>query len=514
MKALSHIHNIVWNYGGIIALTLTTLIGAPVFIYYMGDDGFGLFRLTIYSIISFAFLLEIGASAALKRIIGATLNQQDLSGAKTTLILGFALFAILSLITLAIAVKASGLLAQLLAIDEANIVVFTRLITISGIYLGVLFLQTPLNALSYAIGRFDYLQLPKVGLRILQLLALPFMALFVSNASIAGGYATLVAAILSLLLSCYLPRRELRKIFSEGKFRPSAAVVKEFFSLSGYSLLIAIAPVFLYYGADFAVARYHGAASVAFFSIATIVASQVRGFISGALSPGFSSASKLATSEDMDRLAALVKKLLRYGIGAWALFSLPLIFFSEQIISVWVGESYSYYWRLTVIQLFGVAGVALYLSIYTVMNAMGHLRGMAVISVSCVGLAACSLYVIGENGLSTLAGIAMCIAATLLLRGALSVMFASKVFGSGIHRYTATLLLKTISIMMLNLMIYVLLQVALSQEHLIQLIIGLPVISVINMGLCAVFFMTKSEMTYMTKRLAFIGKVVMKTWTT
>lgn len=417
IKSNSYASNVIANLLGIIGLTAIVFLSTPILIEKMGDIEFGLYRISIISIVSFAFLLDLGISSATKRSIGNAIYSGDTQGAHQALALSVVSYGIIALASSLAIFSSREWLPSLIKTPDQHIEEFKTLILATSIYTPFLFFQSIFNGIYTAIGRFDALQITTIGSRATHVFLTITLIAFFGNPLEMAAAATIIASVLTFSLSALYTRflwPEIGISFSGIKKQQ----VLGFFSLSWQGLLISACPIIIYYSQEIIISRWIGADQLAAYATAAILSTQARTIINSLSSPLFTKASKLQAEKNHHELKILFKNGIQRSIWIWIAISGPLAGGASHIISAWAGTRFQSSGQILTIQLIGTLGIPLYLSAFHIFNAMGKLRTIAIQSITMLFLfLALSIY-FTKFTTTGMTGIALSAAIPLLLRGA------------------------------------------------------------------------------------------------
>ena len=420
----------IFNLIGVLCLSVIALISTPLLISLMGDEVFAIFRISVVTVVSFAFLLDVGMSGSVKRYMGNAINNDDAEKQHRYMGLALAVYIAIALITLTLVTATSYWLPSYLSTPEELVQGFKVLLWSVAVYVALLLVQSVGSNIFVVYGRFDLVQLINVVSRFFLMFGVAFAVYVFKRPLFSAAIVTVSVSIVTLVVTMWLLRKTWGNwgVSLKGL---SQSEIKGFFSLSFYGLLIALGPVVLYYGQDLIVVKGYGLDQLVYYVPALVVSTQLRVVMNSFASPVFSVASRLHAKNDTVGLGRLVKVSIERSFCIWLLMASPIIMMAENLLGLWMGERFIISSDILVVLVLGLIGLVLYLSPFQVLNACGKLKIVAASSILMVlmFLLFCWLAVeVMKFGLVSVAG-AMAIA--LVIRGVVVfgvVMFEFKTY--------------------------------------------------------------------------------------
>jgi len=390
IKAVQHqyFRNTVANILGNCLLAGTMFVVTPLLIRLLGDTQYGLFRVALVSVVSYASLLDLGLNNAVRRFFAEAVHQNNIQQANNVLGISYRLYFILSAIVMIAISILLWWLPGWVKTPEEYVWPFRWLVLGAGVFVSGQFLLCPLRSILIALGRYDLLQISTVMARVFLFVNGIALLIFWQNSLTAMALAAITAIIMILLLTALMARLVFPAMAIKWNYR-DRAFQKKIFSFGGYGLMIAIGPLVVYQTQDALISGFLGPAHVTTYAVAAIIMTQMRAMGNAFASPLFPIASKLKAQSDKKAIQDLLLVGTRRCLWAWGAIAGPLIVFAGDFITEWVGPQF--YWTrvLVWILLIGNLGTMLSLCPNHILTATGSIKWLGylqiIMAVSAIG---------------------------------------------------------------------------------------------------------------------------------
>lgn len=406
----------VSNLIGVFLLSLIAIISTPLLINLMGDEVFAIFRVSIVSVVSFVFLLDVGMSGSVKRYMGHAINTENINKQHQFIGLALIVYGVISLVALLAVFALSYWLPLYLSTPDELVFDFKVLLWAVAVYISLQLLQSVASNVFVVYGRFDIIQSISVSSRFFHMFGIAAAIAIFNYPLISSAIVTLIVSITTLLTTVQI----LRKLWTGWgiSFKGlSKDEIKGFFSLSIYGLLIALGPVVIYYGQDLIVVKAFGLDQLVYYIPALVISMQLRVILNSFASPVFSIASRLHVKKDYKGLAVLVRENIERSFCVWLVIGCPIIVMGESLLSVWMGERFAFASDILSVFIIGLLGLVLYLPPFHILNACGKLRVVALSSLFMVLVFLLFCWITIDLMELGLVSVAVAMAISLFLRG-------------------------------------------------------------------------------------------------
>lgn len=322
------IKNSLLNIGGIVVPMLVAIPSMGIIARTLGIEKFGIFTI-FFTIIGYAGIFDIGISRAVIRMIA--LSRHDKT--KMNEIINTALVSMffLSIISALLIGFNSSLIVDLLKVSDASRKDSIYSLVFLSIGITPLMLTQVLNSYLEGLERFRMVNIQKIFTTIIMSL-LPLLFLLIVNKLWMAILGVVIARYIALVIAYF----SIKNMFHE-VVRPSLKTFKELISFGGWlTVSNIISPVMVSFD-RFILAHYVNASAVAIYTTPSELVNKIR-FIPNAVSRALFpilSASKNDGEREKEKKNAELILLLMTTIAC-----LPIFVFSEDILTLWVGEGY------------------------------------------------------------------------------------------------------------------------------------------------------------------------------
>lgn len=326
--AMKLIKNSILNIGGIVIPMLVAIPSMGFVARMLGIERFGIFTI-FFTIIGYAGVFDVGISRAVIRMIALSRHNKT----KMKEIINTALVAMffLSIIAAVLIFINSGLIIDLLKVSMENRLDSVLSLCLLSIGIMPLMLTQVLNSYLEGVEEFRSINIQKIVATII-MSVLPLLLLLISNKLSMATLGVVIARYIALFIA-YLSVNNLFFKF----VRPSLETFKELISFGGWlTVSNIISPIMVNFD-RFILANYVNASAIAIYTIPSELVNKMRfipNAVSRALFPILSASKNDGEREREKKHAELILLLMT------AIICLPIFIFSENILTLWVGDGY------------------------------------------------------------------------------------------------------------------------------------------------------------------------------
>ncbi len=338
MRSLRVLRNVITNYlrfflAGAIAFVLT-----PFMVRHLGDRDYGLW-VTLFSLTGYFGLFDQGIRPSLVRYVSRDHAAGDRDGLSRTISSAFALYSVVAIIALAVAVVVALQAPAWIRVDADLLKVAPALIMVVGLSIALGFPLGVFGAVLSGLQRYDIAN--ALGMIVGVLRAI----LFVVVLRLGGGlldlaWASLVMNVLGHAASWIYAQRLLPGV-SYGPQWVTREHLRRIASYGGYAFIGALATNIAFQTDALVITPILGAALVTPFALASGLVDNARTLVHSAayvLSP---TASEMDTLGEGDKLRMMLVAGSRYSVlVSWPVLA-GLIIFGSNLLTTWVGPKYA-----------------------------------------------------------------------------------------------------------------------------------------------------------------------------
>jgi O-antigen/teichoic acid export membrane protein len=331
--------NAVSNLLGALVPALVALGTVPLVVKGLGNAGYGVYSL-VTAIVGYFAVIDINVTAGSVKFIAQFNARRDSTSVGATISFGIMVYALLGAIgALGIYCGARYLVTEVFSVPPAlaDEAVATLKLAALGFFIGQL--QNYLQSVPQALMRYD------VSSRIEMLfgVVVPLLTVLV----LMRGYGLFEVILLRVGASavhCLVLWRSIVRLLpglAAHLGRPGRAIRRELLGFSAWSFLSRFASLSNAYADKLIIGALAGVTALAWFTVASALASRVLGLtyrLSGVIFPA---ASALSARGELARLDSLYLKATRYVVFLNAAMLVLLAVFSEKILLYWMNPEFA-----------------------------------------------------------------------------------------------------------------------------------------------------------------------------
>lgn len=339
MRSLRVLWNVITNYLRFLLAAVIGFVLTPLLVHHLGDQDYGLWT-TVFSLTGYFGLFDQGIRPSLVRYVSRDVAAGDREGLARTISSAIALYAVVGVITMLVAVFVASHTDVWLRVDPSLHGTAPVLVLIVGATLALGFPLGVFGAVLSGLQRYDIANWVGMAIGVLRL------AVFAAVVKLGGGlvalaWSSLAVNLLGHLWALLAARRLLPDIRVAPRYVRRQAL-RQIGSYGGWAMMGAVATNIAFQTDSLVITGFLGAALVTPFAFASGLVENARSLVHAAawvLSP---TASEMDTLGEQDKLRHMLIAGSKYSVlVSWPVL-LGLIIFGPNLLHTWVGERYAY----------------------------------------------------------------------------------------------------------------------------------------------------------------------------
>ena len=338
MRSLRVLRNVVTNYlrfflAGAIAFVLT-----PFMVRHLGDRDYGLW-VTLFSLTGYFGLFDQGIRPSLVRYVSRDHAAGDRDGLARTISSAFALYSVVAVVTMAVAMVVAVNAASWIRLDASLYAIAPALVMVVGLSIALGFPLGVFGAVLSGLQRYDIAN--ALGMIVGIVRALLFVVVLkMGGGLLALAWASLVMNVLGHAASWVYARRLLPGV-GFGPQWVGREHLRRIASYGGYAFIGALATNIAFQTDALVITPILGAALVTPFALASGLVDNARTLVNSAAYVLAPTASELDTLGQGDKLRLMLVAGSRYSVlVSWPVL-FGLILFGPNLLTTWVGAKYA-----------------------------------------------------------------------------------------------------------------------------------------------------------------------------
>jgi O-antigen/teichoic acid export membrane protein len=331
------IKNVGSNWATLVLTTVVSFFLAPVVVRLLGSEAYGVWAL-IGSVIGYLSLIDLGVRGAVTKFV-ATLHpagSHDEAGRITSA--GLLFFGFAAVVTVLVGVVVSLFVDRMFDIPPdlagpARLAMFLTCLAVAVSIIGGVF-----GGVIAALHRFDYLN----GVEIAVLLART-VATVVALERGGGLVALAMIQLVAAAARTWIYLMNLRALYPELRIRLHGAwdLVPKVVAFGAISTLLHVSTALINYSDSIIIGVFLPLQAVTFFAIASTLAIQARGVISGISQVLAPLAGSYEGRGELSRLGEVMLASARLATLAILPIAAAFAFRGEEFIGLWMGEEFA-----------------------------------------------------------------------------------------------------------------------------------------------------------------------------
>ena len=377
---MSYWKNTVLNYIGIIITTLIAFFANPMLINTMGDDSYAVFRLVVFTVVTYACLFDMGIGVATNRLFAKFYYKNDIKEANAVISSSLVFYSLMWIVILILMVVLSFTLPDILRLDEKYHVPFYCLMFATSVYILFKLYSSILQCIFTVLSRYDLIQAMNVIERgVLYIGALIIIPLF-SEKIYATVVSTLFASFLTFIFGFFLLKKFWKNIklnFSFFDFR----VLKNMLSFGIFGMLVLVGPIVLNQTQPILISRYLGLAEVSYFSVVLLLYSTLATITAAMCSSLYPFVLKAKSENNMREVASIYTSTIRRSLLLVVVILIPLMGFGDVFLCYWVNIEYKSCWDILIVVCMSISLMPMTIVSNYVLNGAGEIKFLALFSI-------------------------------------------------------------------------------------------------------------------------------------
>lgn len=331
------VRNAIFSSSSWCAIVLINLAAIPLFIRYLGVEGYGIYLL-LTGLFGYFGLLDFGLSDSVVKYVAHHLELGDHESATESVNAALLVQMIGGVVGVSVLCAFNPQIIRALHVSPALAPVASLSLYLSAVGFFCKMLLNTYNAVLKGLQRFDMLAKTTAGYSSATAIAAVLVL-------IAGGgllQVVIVTAVMTVanlatvlfLVSRYIPRYRVALRASRGRIRA-------LFGFGAYTFVTRIAGTLNAYFLQVIIAVILGAAAVAYFAVPMRVTFGVEAGMASLVTVVFPFVSKLKAQENMETLQRLYSNASRYVVALSTPPYLFIIIFSRQVLRIWLGPAFA-----------------------------------------------------------------------------------------------------------------------------------------------------------------------------
>lgn len=338
MRSLRVLWNVITNYLRFLLAAVIGFVLTPLLVHHLGDQDYGLWT-TVFSLTGYFGLFDQGIRPSLVRYVSRDHAAGDREGLSRTISSAIALYTVVGIITMLLAVVVASQTDVWLRVDPALHDTAPVLVLIVGATLALGFPLGVFGAVLSGLQRYDIANWVGMAIGVLRLVV------FAAVVKLGGGLVALAWA--SLWVNVF---GHVWAFFAARKLLPGVSIapswirrdtLRQIASYGGWAMMGAVATNIAFQTDSLVITGFLGAALVTPFAFASGLVENARTLVHAAawvLSP---TASEMDTLGEQDKLRRMLIAGSKYSVlVSWPVL-IGLVVFGPNLLHTWVGEKYA-----------------------------------------------------------------------------------------------------------------------------------------------------------------------------
>ncbi|MBQ6534295.1 MAG: MATE family efflux transporter [Opitutales bacterium] len=339
-EGLKYTKNLLSNILGNIALVLIVMVGTPILINTMGSDAYALWRIMVFTIISYAVLFDLGITASVKRYLGNALACEDYEKAAKVGTTAFYIYALLGALGALVVLSSIFWLPLTMEIPDEFELDFSLLAISTAIYVFVLFINNVYGVVFFILGRFEISQALLVFGRAGIFFGAPLLIISCGMKPLAAMSATICAVSVLLVLFTTIFSKKVCPKYGVKLAPPDLSIAESMFSFGIYGFFILLGPLLANQTQPIIIGQMLSLSAVTSFSVLYILYSQCNSIVSSVTSPFFTIIMSLYGAGKFDELGKKFSEAISISFLIEISCVVPICFMAGTFFKYWISPEY------------------------------------------------------------------------------------------------------------------------------------------------------------------------------
>lgn len=428
--------NSFFNFFGNAIYAVAMLVFMPLLIREMGAEEYALFKLSMFSILSYIVLLELGVQTGARRALAEAYSTGNISELKRTLGNTYFVYIFVTLVIFIISVPIIYFAPDYFEVSAELRTPFKLILAATIYYIIYTLIATPLFCILYIFGRYDYCVIPNLLGRVSFVFVGLMLSYLFGNSLIMMSIAIIIMPFTSFPLLLHYVKDKTFPEFGIDFSRLEKKVYGKILSFGIKMTMLQGSVPLVLSAADIFVGRYLGLKDVTLFAIAILFGNQLLAFIATISDPIFAKICEYSRQHNSKGIADSFKHVIKISTLFFAALSIPCIVFMPEGLGILFGQEYETVAFLAcILTIRAIGGIFSSVS-FAAFKASGNINKISVYNVLFCAICILMLFVCIKYFNFGLIQVAYLITTLLIAVGILVFYAASRNFNIGFTRIT------------------------------------------------------------------------------
>lgn len=329
--------SILSNWFGLIAIGVMSFLITPFMVHHLGDFQFGIYTLA-FSAVGYFDVLTQGIRSTLQRFVGRLSDTSDREALNSVFSTSLAVTLVLGALIIIAFFGLSGVLPSFFKLASQRRHLFSGLVILLGLNLGLALPAALLNSYLCGIHRFDlfnFVSIVRQGIRTILIL----VVLLRGQGVLAVAGCVLVSTIIATPLNWWM----IQMVDSKVKFEIQLVklrTARELLSFSFWTLLNNAGGLLRDSTDSIVIGRMLSAALITPFTVASRLVGYFRPIVTSMVSPLLPRMSQLDSQGRNEEIIHLFLQMTRLSALVSVALGLMLVVHGRTLLLLWVGPRY------------------------------------------------------------------------------------------------------------------------------------------------------------------------------
>jgi len=328
--------NIIFNWMGLVLTAAVAFYLNPFLVHHLGTAQFGIWALC-FSILAYTDFFDVGVRQSLARYIPKYYGVHDYENLNRVLNTGNFIYGIVGVLTLLTASVIAFFFLGMFNVPENLFGAMRLTLIIVGINGALIFFTMAASALG-PFHRYDLLQVVGMTFKVIETAAIIYF--------LSQGYQLIALAL--IVLAATAARMLVRRIMQQRlvpqiKFAlkyVSREMARKMIHYGTYSFLIVLASIVIFNTDNIVIGIFVSTSAVTYYAIALTVMQYLRNIVQTAGVPLVTAISHMEATSNLDEVAKLSEKMMKYLFYLCTCFCCGVLVFSTEFVNLWMGPGF------------------------------------------------------------------------------------------------------------------------------------------------------------------------------
>lgn len=491
---MSYWKNTVLNYIGIIVTTLIAFFANPMLINTMGDDSYAVFRLVVFTVVTYACLFDMGIGVATNRLFAKFYYKNDIKEANAVISSSLVFYSLMWIVILVLMVVLSFILPDILRLDEKYHLPFYCLMFATSVYILFKLYSSVLQCIFTVLSRYDLIQAMNVIDRsVLYIGALIVIPLFYESI-----YATVISTLIASFLAFIFGFLLLNKFWKNIKFNFSFFdfhLLKSMLSFGIFGMLVLVGPIVLNQTQPIIISRYLGLTEVSYFSVVLLLYSTLATITAAMCSSLYPLVLKAKSENNMGEVASIYSLTIRRVLCLTTIILIPLVGFGDVFLCYWINPEYKSCWDILIVVCISIFLMPMTIVSNYVLNGAGEIKFLALFSIlSAIICLSINIFLLKYTKMALMAS-AISFAIPYSLRGVASCIYACVQLKINVYNFIFKYVISISPCILVGSVVVYLFRCYLLPTNLFQVFLYSGIVGVFILAMSYFFVLDKKDTT-------------------